>query len=284
MKTGVIFLVWAAALIFLCGDVFSEDAIKGFDYETYASVLSSFVDDDGMVAYNELKAGRDKLDTFVNSLGGLDSKDYQKWGDGDKIAFWINAYNACTLRVIVDNYPIKAKGLKGMFYPKNSIRQIPGVWDKLKFEIMGRKMTLEHIEHKILRKEFDEPRIHMALVCAAKGCPALRNEPYVGKRLKAQLDEQGRKFLLSKSKFRFDKDGRVLYLSPIFKWFGKDFVKSYGGEKAFKGYNEKDSSVLNFISKYRMEVKDEGKRWKIVYLDYDWSLNEKPAEKSPEQG
>ena len=168
---------------------------QSFSYADYADALKAYVNDRGMVNYAELKSHSEKLDSFLSSLAGLNRKAYDGWAEPAKIAFWLNAYNACTLQAIIDHYPIQSSFLTSLRYPKNSIRQISGVWDELQFSVMGQPMTLDGIEHGVLRKEFHEPRIHMALVCAAMGCPPLRNEPYTGDRLGAQLDDQARRFL-----------------------------------------------------------------------------------------
>jgi len=136
--------------------------LRTFSYDKYAAVLSAYVDPNGMVNYKQLKADSKNLDAFVAEMADLTAGIYEKWSKVDKIAFWLNAYNACTLKAIIDNYPIRSSFFKSAVYPKNSIRQIPGVWDKLKFNVMGKSLTLKHIEHNILRKEFDEPRIHTA--------------------------------------------------------------------------------------------------------------------------
>jgi len=139
-------------------------AAEAFTYEGYAEALASYVDDRGMVNYEELKAHPEKLTAFLEQVGRLDGKVYDGWAEKAKIAFWINMYNALTLEAIIDHYPIEASWKKSLLYPKNSIRQISGVWDKLKFTVMGDKMTLDDIEHQNLRRKFNEPRIHMALV------------------------------------------------------------------------------------------------------------------------
>jgi hypothetical protein len=257
---------------------------SGFGYGDYAVVLKKYVDANGMVNYKELKKDRGRLDAFVGSMATLKRKSYDKWKDEDKIAFWLNAYNGFTLKAIIDNYPIKSSFLMSRVYPKNSIRQIKGVWTKLKFNVMGNKLSLKHIEHEILRKEFDDPRIHVAMVCAAMGCPPLRNEPYEGKKLDVQLDDQSRKFLSDPLKFRVGKSG--LQLSPIFKWFGEDFIKTYGSEKPYAGYEGKEGAVLKFIVKY---LKEDQKKWlkykqrqEIEYQGYDWTLNEQQAKDKPD--
>jgi len=151
----------------------SAAASHEFSVDPYAKALTSYVDDKGMVDYRGLKADHAALDDFTASIAHLDPKVYEGWSERQKIAFWINVYNALTLKAIIDHYPIQASYLKSLIYPQNSIRQIPGVWDKLSFPVMGRNMTLDHIEHAMLRAGFDEPRIHVALVCGAKGCPPL---------------------------------------------------------------------------------------------------------------
>lgn len=145
---------------------------------------------------------------------------------------------------------------------------------------MGRKTTLDGIEHQTLRKEFNEPRIHMALVLAAMGGPPLRAEPYGGATLDRQLDDQVKRFLGNSPKFRIGRMNNRIYLSLIFDWFGEDFVRAYGTVTKFQGRNGKERAVLNFISRY---LSDEDRRYletaryDIKYLDYDWSLNEQPV-------
>ncbi len=254
-----------------------EEGKKSFSYDSYAAVLKSHVDDAGMVNYRGLQAARDKLDEFSAAAARLERKVYEKWGERDKIAFWLNAYNALTLQAIIDHYPIKSSFLKSRVYPKNSIRQIPGVWDEIVFNVMGQDLTLEHIEHEILRKEFDEPRIHVAMVCAAMGCPPLLNEPYTGTKLDGQLDDRARRFLDNPTKFRIDRDKDRLYLSPILKWFAEDFTSKYSPEKEIAKHGRKVSAVLNFIAVYLKEADRDyvlAGKFKIKYLKYDWSLNE----------
>ncbi len=250
---------------------------QSFSYDDYADALKAYVNDNGMVNYAQLKSHSEKLDSFLSSLAALDRNVYDGWQNPAKIAFWLNAYNACTLKAIIDHYPIQSSFFASLRYPKNSIRQISGVWDKLQFTVMGQPMMLDGIEHGTLRKEFHEPRIHMALVCAAMGCPPLRNEPYTGDRLSAQLDDQARRFLSNPAKFRIDAQGGTVYLSSIFKWFGEDFVTKYGVDQGYGNHSAVERAVLHFISGYlgkedadRLSAGD----YSISYLDYDWSLNE----------
>jgi hypothetical protein len=102
---------------------------------------------------------------------------------------------------------------------------------------MGRELTLDGMENGILRFKFDKPRIHMALVCASMGCPPLRNEPYMGAKLNAQLDNQASNFLKNKNKFRIDLAANKVYLSPIFDWFDQDLIRNYSVENEFSGFS-----------------------------------------------
>ena len=219
-----------------------------FDHGIYKEVLKKFVDN-GKVDYAALKNSPHPLDSYLTMAAELDSEMLNSLPRNEKIAFYINVYNALTLKVIEYYYPVK------------SIKDIPGAWDKLKFKVAGRGLTLNQIEHEIIRKEFEEPRIHFALVCASKSCPELSSEPFSGKDLDEQLDREARKFINDKAKVRLDKHNEVLYISPIFKWFEKDF-----------------GDIIKFISKYLPED-DAGfiveTKPKIKYLNYDWSLNEK---------
>ncbi len=255
----------------------AEQGQESFSYKNYATVLKDYVDDTGMVNYKQLKAHREKLDTFVTTMSKLDPSSYNRWREKEKIAFWLNTYNALTLKVIIDNYPIKPSFFRSRIYPKNSIRQIPGVWDKMTFNVMGKDLTLEHIEHNVLRKKFDEPRIHVAMVCAALSCPPLLNEPYEGRKLDEQLNNRARRFLGNPDKFKINRENRRVYLSPILKWFADDFVNKYGTEEHIGKQSKKTSAILNFTADY-LEKSDKdyilAGEFKIKYLKYDWSLNE----------
>ncbi len=255
----------------------TESSDSVFSYDSYAVALKSNVTDSGMVNYKALKAESRALDDFAASIGDLDSSTYGEWSEKEKIAFLMNTYNALTLEAILTHYPIKPSLTASILYPKNSIRQISGVWDRLDFLAMNRKVTLDGIEHQILRKHFNEPRIHLALVCAAMGCPPLRNEPYTADKLDSQLDDQAERFISNASKFRIDRAKARVHLSSIFKWYGDDFIRSYGTDEKFAGHNKAERAVLNYISKYLNDSDRDylaSGKYEIEYLNYDWSLNE----------
>ncbi|MEL6578208.1 MAG: DUF547 domain-containing protein [Cyanobacteria bacterium J06621_12] len=240
-------------------------ASQTFSYQDYADVLQTYVDDQGLVDYVGLQANRAKLDRFNQSLGAVAPETYAGWTEAEQIAFLSNAYNSLTLQSIIDRDPL----------PK-SIRDISGVWNRRKFNVAGQEMTLDNIEHDTLRKDFNEPRVHVALVCAAISCPPLRNEPYLPERLDTQLNDQTVKFASSPHGFSIDRENKRVYLSSIFKWYGQDYEQTYGVKDQFKG-NDKQRAVLNNFT----PVLDSASQtflkqsdYKVKYLDYDWSLNQ----------
>ena len=245
----------------------------------YATLLQTYLDDTGLVDYRGLKANREGLDLFASRLRDLDGTVYENWTDQHKIAFWLNAYNSLTLRLIIDHYPIKSSFIKSLRYPKNSIRQISGGWDRIAFPVMGRPLTLNQIEHNILRARFSEPRIHMALVCASRSCPKLRQDPYTAENLEAQLQDQTRAFLRSEDNFSINRQKGEVYLSSIFKWFKEDFQSTEGPSPKLTGQTQAMSAVLVFVSRH---VSEELRRYllearyNVKFLPYDWSLNERP--------
>ncbi|MBI5631302.1 MAG: DUF547 domain-containing protein [Elusimicrobia bacterium] len=262
------------------GIVLGAPALAAFDpsHALWEQVLQSHVQD-GRVDYKGLQSHPEALDRYLDSLAALRPAEHDSWSSEAQIAFWVNAYNALTVKAILDHYPIKPSWLGSVRYPKNSIRQIPGVWDKLRFRVMGRRVTLGEIEHETLRKRFKEPRIHVALVCASIGCPPLRGEAFTGPKLDFQLDDQAGRFLKSTDKFRIDRDAGVVYLSPIFQWFGGDFTQAYAPSSGFGGHSAEQRASLNFIGRSLGDI-DRAflteREFKIKYLDYDWSLNERP--------
>lgn len=252
---------------------------EDFGYAKYDALLRAHVDSGGYVDYPELLANRAHLDRFIASMGTVTDAEYAAWTEPEQLAFWINAYNAITLQYILDNYPIQKGGfISGLRYPSNSIRQIEGVWDTLTSKVVGEERTLEDIEHEILRAQFGDARIHVAIVCASIGCPPLRNEAFVADRLEEQLDDQARTFLSDATKFRIDRAKATVHLSSIFKWFGKDFIPEFSAKSGYSGHNTSQRAVLGFIANYSSPEDAEylnTASYSIEYQDYDWSLNER---------
>ena len=242
-------------------------AVQGsgkFDNQTYEQVLNTYVDDQGMVNYAQLQKNPQALDQYLQAIATVPQAAYEQFSEPDKIAFLINAYNALTLKSIIDQTPLKA-----------SIKDIPGVWKWRKHPVAGQSLTLDQIEHEILRQQFNQPRIHAALVCAANSCPPLRQEPYNGDRLDGQLHDQTERFLNHPQGFRIDEANKKVYLSSIFQWFGQDWQKSYQPQQGFQG-NDQEKAVLNFISNFLSPPEQDFLQngdYQVQYFDYDWSLN-----------
>lgn len=244
--------------------------------QDYATVLLNLCDDDGLVNYGELMLHPAGLERVLAWIAGTAQSEYDGWSEPDRIAFWINAYNAFALKLIVDHYPIQPSTGKTQF-PANSIRQIPGAWEHKKFKALGRDVTLDEIEHQILRVKFQEPRIHMALVNASMSAPKLRREPYVGADLDTQLDDQTKVFFSDLRNFLIERDAKEVWASPIFEWFVDDFLPE--ATQNNPRHIAQQKSLSAFAAKY---VSPEDARYLaegdyvVKYYDYDWTLNEQP--------
>ena len=244
---------------------------QAFDqtYESYDKVLKTTVTD-GRVNYSGLKSAPKALESYLDSAAGVPEEQFNSWTESQRLAFLINLYNAATLKLIIDHYPVKSIKDIGSFFK--------GPWDQPAVRLFGKTITLNHLEHGILRKQYSEPRIHMVLVCAAKGCPALRNEAYHSEKLDEQLNDQSRRYLLSPAGLSIDREKKVVYFSSIFKWYGEDFIAKYSPNAGFTGLDKTERAVANFCSAYLTSADSEflsAGGYSVKYLDYDWSLNEK---------
>lgn len=221
------------------------------DHALYLELLEKYVQN-GTVNYQGFKNEEAKLDGYLKVLEETDTK---KLSRDEQFAFYINAYNAWTIKLILTGYP-GVKSIKDL----GSIFKSP--WEKKIARIDGDIVTLDHIEHDILRPVFIDPRVHFAVNCASIGCPPLRPEPYQGNVLEEQLDEMAKAFINDSRHNRLE--GRTLYVSSIFKWFSKDF----------------NDDVVGFFLKYaqgdlKKQLEENKRNIQVRYLDYDWSLNGK---------
>lgn len=237
-------------------------------HELYDEIVRAHVKD-GAVDYKALKADPKMLDQYLAGLAAVSEERFESWDESQRLAFLFNLYNAATLKLILDHYPIKSiKDIGG---------DSDGPWDRPIVKLFDKAITLNALEHEILRKQYKEPRLHLALVCAAKGCPSLRSEAYIAKRLKEQLEDQAKLFMEKSSNFRIDRDKKTVYFSAIFNWYGKDFQANYSPTKGFTGLNETERAVANFCARFIPEEDRkylEAGGYSVEYLDYDWSLNE----------
>lgn len=232
-----------------------------FSYDSYAVLLENYVKK-GLVDYASLKENRTRLDSLVAAAGW---KDLSQADDQTRLAFYINAYNIITVRSVVDAYPVE------------SIKDIGGVWTEKKWPVAGKELTLDQIEHEVIRKEFDEPRIHAAINCAAYGCPALAEVPYYPDRLDSLLMEASIRFARSDRYNEIDVGTGTVRLSAIFEWFGEDFIEPYYDENRFSGLDKKQNAAVNFLLAHLPDETAQELRstdLEVEYLEYDWSLND----------
>lgn len=215
--------------------------------------------------YAGLAADRSGFDAYLRSLSAVTARDFEGWTRDQRLAFLINAYNAFTIAKILTRYP----GLR-------SIRDFGSIignpWKDRFFMLLGRPRHLDEIEHELIRAPgaFDEPRIHFAVNCAAVGCPMLREEAYVAKRLAAQLDEQATRFLSDRSRNRVAGDS--LELSRIFDWYGQDFLTARSRYRDLQDFLAQHASSLSDTEADREALKS--RRLPVRFLEYDWSLND----------
>ncbi|WP_040396319.1 DUF547 domain-containing protein [Aquimarina agarilytica] len=219
----------------------SVEVKEKVDYSIWNSLLSMYVKPDGFVDYKSLKNKEAKLDEFLAILSN--TKINNDWTTNDKIAYWINVYNAFTFKLIVKNYPV------------SSIKDIDNPWKTEFFKIDGESMSLGHVEHKILRK-FNEPRIHFAINCASYSCPRVIQIPYKGKNLDRLLKRQTTEYINDRKNNEIT--GYTYKLSKLFSWFGGDF-------------KEENQSITDFINKYsKTKIRNQKSKG---YVQYDWRLN-----------
>jgi hypothetical protein len=221
-------------------------------HQIFDELLKKHVSNDGLVNYKGFIEDKEKLEKYLDLLSN-NAPDRQKWSEDQQLSYWINAYNAFTIKLIVDNYPVKS--IKDLD-PKVSIPLVNTVWHIKFFKIGGKDASLDEIEHKILRKEFDEPRIHFAINCASVSCPKLLNEAFIPENIDFQLDKVAKSFINDPSRNKIRANS--IEISQIFSWFKGDFTKN--------------GSLIDYLNKYS-NVKI-GPNAKISHLNYDWSLNE----------
>ncbi len=220
-------------------------------HEPWNDLLKKYVSADGEVDYKGIQSEQNKLEGYLKTVS--ENPPTEKWSENQKLAYWINAYNGFAVKLIVDNYPLKS--IQDL-HPTIKIPGISTVWKKDFFKIGGEDFSLHQIEHKILRKDFEEPRIHFAINCASVSCPKLRNEAYTAEKVQDQMEDQAKDFVNDESKNKISAS--KIEISKIFNWFEGDF--------------ENDGDIIDFLNKYS-EV-NISKDAEVDYMDYNWNLNE----------
>jgi hypothetical protein len=220
-------------------------SVQAQDLDTFFIESNAFFKanvNNGKVAYSNIHANQDKLNAVLKIAEGIsvtksDTENYQ--------AFWINAYNLSVIKGIIDNYPT------------NSPLDNAGFFDKTTYNLAGMDITLNDIEHKLLRANFKDARFHFVLVCGAMGCPPLISEAYLPNTLNTQLEKQT-KIALNGSFLRVNDKKKHVVASQIMEWYKGDFTMN-------------GKSEIDFINQYRAD-KLEGK-YKLSYFPYNWNVN-----------
>ncbi|SFC83928.1 DUF547 domain-containing protein [Algibacter pectinivorans] len=219
----------------------TEVEVSTFNHNDWDRLLQKHVSDQGNVNYKALKTNRKALTAYIIKLGNHVPDN--TWLKEDKLAYWINAYNALTVDLILRHYPIK------------SIKDIKDPWDQRFWKLGNKWYNLNEIEHDILRK-MDDPRIHFAIVCASYSCPKLQNEAFTTQTINSQLNAATKAFLSDPARNEISENS--INISKIFQWFSKDF-KQHG-------------SLIDFLNKYSaITISAKAKK---SYKDYNWDLNE----------
>ncbi len=222
-----------------------------FDHSALGEVLGRFVDTDGWVDYAGLSADTSTLDRYIQTLA---TAPFDELGRDEKLALLINAYNAFTLRLILDHYPL------------DSIKDIPSNqrWDGRAWNLAGNSWTLTQIEHEQIRPKFKEPRVHFAINCASIGCPPLADEPYLASTLDQQLESQMRYTHSHDRWLRYDATHNTVWLTQLYNWYSGDFEQVAGTALAFAADH---APALN-------KAIESGKTPQVKWLDYSWKLND----------
>lgn len=232
-------------------EIYAASSTARIDHTVFDALLKKNVKN-GRVDYANLKKEQDALRGYLKSLEALDAKLFSR---NELLAMFVNAYNACTLELILEHYPGIA-----------SIKDIPAGkrWDDKRWTVCGELLSLSELEHSILRKRFEEPRIHFAINCASISCPPLRSEAYTGDAIDAQLQEQA---LMMNREFggaQWDAGTGMLRLSKIYDWYEGDFTRA--GE--LKDY------VARYVTVDVAEQLKKKTKVDIVFLEYNWTLND----------
>jgi hypothetical protein len=253
---------------------------KAFDntHRVFTKELAKYVEG-GSVHYSRWQKHPLELEKYIDSLAQITPAEYQSLSTEDKKALWLNAYNAATIKVILAHYPIHGKN---SYYPANSLRQIPDVWESFHFKIANRDVDLDDLEHDIIRREFHDSRMHFGVVCA-KGSAPLLPYAYVGARLNELLDRQTSLFLSDPRNVKFDPAKHTLQVTKLFSWFLLDFTPP-GFFKGRRTPPSDDEIVIAYLEqsgpkelKSQLSSLHKSKEIKVSFMPFDWSLNDADA-------
>lgn len=242
-------------------------AVKaGFDHSSYEELLKIYVDENGKVDYDGFIKDRAKLDAYLETLGKANPSEFTS--DDERNAFYINAYNAFTIRDVLDD----------VYQKTDSVKKVDGFWDKKKHRIGGEDLTLDAIEK--VSRDLKDPRVHFAVNCASSSCPKLQRFALTGEKLQEQFEFITKDFLADEDRgLKIDRTKNKVWISKIFSWYAGDFTgdtSKFGFLKGFLKSKFTASAGVNFIlgnvSDETIEYFKERKP-DVDYLEYDWTLN-----------
>jgi len=264
-------LIWAVSAL-----VLPAEAAFPHDHTVLTAELKKYVEGP-LVHYRRWKEHPEGLNRYIALLSKMRVDEYAGLSEDEKKCLWINAYNALTIKIVLERYPIH--GIKP-YYPPDSLRQIPDVWEAYHFRVAGKEVNLYNIEHDIIRREFHDPRMHFAVVCAAKGCAALRPTAYVSTTLNQDLDAATARFLSNTKNIQYCPDAKLIRVSQLFRWFPLDFAQAAGFARIPFPPPSDDEIVASYVLTHApAEIKQQfpDRHVRIIYMPYDWSLNDADA-------
>ena len=250
--TSLLFFILILCSLTSCKVKDYASSSQPVSHNIWDSLVHKHVDETGKVNYKGFIQDSMQLNAYLDILS-KNHPNTKHWSRDEQLAYWLNAYNAFTVKIVADNYPVPS--IKDI---KNGIPFVNTVWDIKFIRIENAEYDLNNIEHGIVRPKFNEPRAHFALNCASVSCPRLRNEAYTPEKLEEQLSDQARYFLANPVKNKIT-DSKQVELSKIFSWFKGDFTDS-------------GLTLIEFLNQYAPLQID--KDANINHLDYDWNLNE----------
>ena len=268
------FLRYLPAAFALCMALLAPTAHAAFDHQhtAWQALLKSHVvlapgGNASSLRYAGMARQHEALKGYLGAVSAVTPGEYATWSKPQQLAFLINAYNAYTVELVLTMYP-DLKSIKDV----GSFLESP--WKRKFFSLLGSERSLDDVEHGLIRAPgaFDDPRIHVAVVCASVGCPMLRNDAFVAERLDAQLDDAMRRFLSDRSRNRFDAASNTVAVSKIFDWYRKDFERGHRGIDSLQTLFAKHAEALAPTPQGQALLRAGGAR--ITYLDYDWALND----------
>jgi hypothetical protein len=229
---------------------------------------------DGLVYYRALQADRAKLDRYISSLN-VDALAYDRWDRNTRVAYWLNAYNAVVLRTVIGNYPIRGRSAA---YPRNSIRQIPGAFERRTWRLAGKLVALDDIEKTHLAS-FKDPRVFFAIGRGTLGGGRLRSEAFDASRLDAQLTDVATDCVRRVTCAAIDQSTGTLAVSPIFSWREADFLATHDGNvpERYRGRSPMELAVVAFIEPHLYSSERSWlaeNRFRMRYMEFDWRLND----------